>query len=362
MARLTKLGMVALLLTMGLVLFGCGSANDPDIPGSNGAYIVLDNLITRGSPQDIDIDGNRLFIAEYHAGVGVYDISSTSSVSLLEQLDTPQRCQVVNVESDLNALVVNTSSQTYIYYLDSLKYNDNSILGDAGVRDIATSVYIDSIRFDGEAWQDTVVRIIKADGNDGVQVSTVFKYETDFSNGNYFQKDDAKTLAWPTFTSPSGVAPIDSIDFLAVGLLDVGVGFCDVSQATSQTAGFWLSDVDTPGEATKLVYLDGYVYVADGIGGVAIIDASDINNPVYVTSWKTDGLDHVEGIAVYEHQLVLLDQYDGVFFLNVSNPARPVYVADYKVREPTAAMFDTEDGILYVTSLEEGLTVFKLTY
>jgi hypothetical protein len=159
-----------------------------------------------------------------------------------------------------------------------------------------------------------------------------------------------------------GLAYFNGFDTLAVGFADLGVGVVDLSIPNPGVvlSGEILSVVDTPGEVTKLAVLGDYIYAADGYAGLAIVDAGNPTNLEVVYSWKTEGLDYCEGIAVNDDFLVLMDKYDGVYILSMANPTIPEYLGQFEIREPTSIQFDGE--YLMITSKYEGLTVLELLY
>ena len=73
---------------------------------------------------------------------------------------------------------------------------------------------------------------------------------------------------------------------------------------------------------SKGIYVEGnYAFVADGDEGLAIIDISNPNTPVYVTSVNTTGDSRnliVEGDYVY-----LADYDQGLQIFDISDPQNP---------------------------------------
>ncbi len=352
-----RLGTLAALGAAALLL-GCGKANEPAVPTpSPAAYEVVSTIGTWGFAQSLDLVGDTLFVAENSAGVGVYDFSTPSSPVRVDTALLPARARLVRAEPAMNALFVNSPDLTRILWYDSLRFDSDNILGSQGVRDLETRVRRDMVETQlGNLYDTLVVQALIADISDGVQVATVFHDELDvvfFGNLikirlNYFG------------AQPLGVAQTGSLDTIAVGLGDVGVGLADIEKSTAPD-GVWLGFADTPGEATHLAWQDGFLYVADGIAGLSVIDATDPSDPSLAANWDTTGLDHAIEVAVDGSRLALVDEFDGVYLFDVSDPVHPVKKDFFEVREPTDAVF-LDDGLLIISSLEQGLTVLRLHF
>ena len=46
-----------------------------------------------------------------------------------------------------------------------------------------------------------------------------------------------------------------------------------------------MSETETPGRAMDVAVLNDTAYVADGWGGIAVVDIRDAANPIYLESW-----------------------------------------------------------------------------
>ncbi len=363
-----------LLLSLMLMAFisGCGSPSSPYGGGDTSPtsyYDVKGHYSTRGWAMDMDLEGDTLYVAERSGGVGIYDASDPTNLVLSRVLHTGDRAQMVNAIPEVNAIVVALSDINIIYFLDSLENDLSTTFGSGGVTEILSFALEDSAtsrNFTDAPWALVdVARTLVCDGSDGIQVFNVYLDSTDkivfpVDTLRVMSWDERMTLNWPG-VAEAGVAVMEDIYTVAVGLKDYGVGFADISDAVEEEDGIWLSDIDTPGEAQGLVYEDGYVYVADGIGGLSVIDATNITTPELVATWKIDGLDHAFRVEINEHRLAVIDEFDGVYFLDVSDPSDPVLMDWIELRNPTDLIF-VDEGLAIISSELDGLTTVRLLY
>ncbi len=376
MARLTRYGLL-LTLMLGLLLMGCGEPNDPDTPPVTpeleDPYTLLASTMTRGFPTGVAARGDSLFVAESYAGVGLYSISDRQNPERVQQLPLNDRADHVRVIPAMNLILVNARYNTFPASLSSLLPDADHLFGSSGVLDMATAVYRDTVEAGGYIGpnplgphESDVTRLLMADVNDGLHVYRVYVDSTmnpsDSTINVFFTGESMYTRTWDTGIPPTGVTPLEDIFTVAVGLRDFGVGILNASpEFDPENGGPWISNVDTPGEAGRGAYQDGYLYIADGAGGLAVIDARDVNNPVYLTSWKQDHVDHILDVSVLDHRMVVMDQYDGFFFFDISDPTSPEYLGEYEVREPGGVVFVEEDLVACV-SVGDGLSLLRLEY
>jgi LVIVD repeat len=353
-----------------LTLFGCGEPADVIVQPEPSSYFdILGTTGTRGFAEDMDLEGDKLYVAEFSSGIGIYDVSDPASMVLDKRLSTPDRAEVVDAVPEMNALIVQVRTINYIYFLDSLDAAEKTTLGSAGVSEIVSVATRDSVRSQNFADVPTVeadiARVLFADSNDGIQVVTVWLDSTDLlhfpiDTTLIFSQDERLTLNFPGI-GEAGVTPIGDFNTVAVSLMDYGVGFADISKEVEDVDGVWYSDIDTPGEALGLAYENDHVFVADGVGGLAVIDVSDIVNPELVATWKLDGLDHASTVFVRNGKLILIDANDGAYFLDVSDPAAPIFKDEFVVRYPTSAVFLSDDEVI-ISSRLDGLTSIRLNF
>jgi hypothetical protein len=100
-------------------------------------------------------------------------------------------------------------------------------------------------------------------------------------------------------------------------------------------------------DAWRLAVKDGFLLVADGSGGVKILDASDPLNPTVVHSVATSG--EAKELAVIEDLLVVAAGGGGMDILDVTDPAAATLLGTYDSPNP---VFDVagHDGLAAVAA------------
>lgn len=356
------------LILLLLVVFaaGCGDQKEPDFPTTatpDAPYRIVSTTSTRGIALDIELMENKLYVAENGYGITRYDLSDRNHPALEYQYSTMQRVDFIKLAPWNNFLVVGLGDRFQLFLMgDTLRTTDYIQYVDS--EDLLmipdSSRQLSSFLFDS---LDTVgTRLLRTDREEGVHCTYIYPDSVSSPPADYFVGYVAPPVRTNRYgTGALGIATIDSMYTLAVALKDVGVGILQMGEEPIAAETSWLTDVDTPGEATKLIHQNGYLYVADGAAGLAVLDVRNIEAPAITSTWTYPGLGHANNIAVQGNHLVLIDRFDGAFFFDLTNPAEPEFVGMYDVREPTDAVF-YETGELLLSSVTEGLTVLQLLY
>ncbi|NJL59405.1 MAG: hypothetical protein HC887_06945 [Desulfobacteraceae bacterium] len=95
-----------------------------------------------------------------------------------------------------------------------------------------------------------------------------------------------------------------------------------------------VGSVDTPGEARKFDIIGNIAYLADGSGGLQIIDISNSTNPMIIGSVKMP--DEARDVKVIGNTAYVADYASGLQVVDVSNPTSPVIIGS--VDTPNHAM------------------------
>jgi hypothetical protein len=91
----------------------------------------------------------------------------------------------------------------------------------------------------------------------------------------------------------------------------------------------WMGYYDTPGTALKVTIEGKYAYVADGSGGLLILDVSNPAAPLRTGSLKTPG--YAQAVAVSGTTAFVADWKSGLAAIDVSNPASPSLIGSYSI-------------------------------
>jgi hypothetical protein len=380
MALLTTTGRLTLLLITVLVLSfaltGCGAPNDPHT-GIDGAYTVLSTLQTSGFAKDFDFDQDTLYVAENSLGIGAYTFNGSSILFKRHILSSHGSPRMIRTDPKSHTAAIYSASKRAHYrsFTDSTEQKPSVI--DAAINDMICLVEYGSILsdYDSQEHDTYFTRLISADinGDDGLIIQTIFRDSTEYDPpdgiiDNYVYETMNKfKFRFPGDIAISSVGVVTSsankyehIDTLVVGLHEAGIAFANISEVY-EGANIWMTGyIDTPGEVLGVTYDNGYVYAATGLSGLSIIKVNNFIDAEVVTNLDMKGLDHAEKVAVDGDRLALMDRLDGVHFLDISDPASPVYKGLYEVRNATQIRF--RDGNLFLSTESSGLTVLNLDF
>ena len=357
--------LIFLLITAALI--GCGTPNEP--VEESEIYDVIATYPTRGWANDIAVNGNDLYVSENNWGISKLDVSDPSNPTLVDHLETnfaPRRLRL----APWNNLLISVHRDAMQGFLigDTLALS-NLIFGSGSVYDML--LFPDTLTaqsdYDGDYYFSEGTRALRCDWNDGLHVTYIYPDSSEDENlpgeldslYSFSYRDPFEMRLYSS--GARGVTSINGFHTIAVAMGDIGVGIGETDEGVDGDCGRYISDVDTPGEAWELVYAEGYLYVADRVGGMAVIDARNPLAPEFVTSWKLPGLDHAWNIEFQDHHLVLVDEYDGIFFFDITTPGDPVYKGSMEIDDPNAVRF-LDDGTLVVASKRDGLTFLTLNY
>jgi hypothetical protein len=127
-----------------------------------------------------------------------------------------------------------------------------------------------------------------------------------------------------------------------------------------------LGSEDTPSVALKVFAEGGFVYVADDRGGLQIFDLPDTIpafdhdsvyavNPVLISNINTSG--RTKDVQIVGNYCFLADGSGGLKIIDVSNPYAPAFVAAYST--PYAYGVWADEDYIYIADRDNGLMIFE---
>ncbi len=357
-----------------MIMFGCGEPNNVEPGDTSDAYRILGQAETWGNPFDLTIAGDYVYISERYAGVSIFDISNPNSpvrIDTLIELTEFGAAEEIAYNEEWDALLVNLTGQgVTLLWMDSLGTQEQTISWGIGeLTDLLVTIREDSVQstFDDQMHLSSMMQVIMSIPLDGVAVNKDVLYIDSLAFGDpyikewHYEAPDIEIDGLQYLTRPpEGLDFVAGADTIAAAIGELGVAIASLDRSVAPD-GQWLSQVDTPGNATNLVYSDGYIYAADGGMGLAVIDATNAMSLEYVTGWRTDGLDHATEVAVRGNRLALVDEYDGVYLMDVTDPSNPEYKDMIEVRGCKRAKF-LDDTTLLIISETEGLQTVRLLF
>lgn len=199
-----------------------------------------------------------------------------------------------------------------------------------------------------DAAQDVVVvgtYAYVADKQGGLQV-------VDISDPTSPSGVGAVSPGWPV----SALAVAEGYAYVVGGQYASGdVGIIDVTTPSSpKEAGSFASEDAGVAFAFEIAVAGDYAYVADGYGGLLVLDVSDVTAPVKVASLSP--LHSSLGVAVADGYVYLTNDTGSVRAIDVSDPSSPSEVGRYEGQAYVCDMSVTA-GYLYLAGGKTGLQV-----
>jgi hypothetical protein len=366
----------AILLCIVLLLSaGCGEPSDEwkDKQAADTSFTLLGRASTWTIPHDIAFVGDTALVSQGPAGVLRFDVADPSAPMLLDSLhlrtpDSPVNArQIRPLLQDWNRIVIAGGVD------DSLEMYEYPTFDPVGQktlpgtqRDLFVYSYTDTVisTYDQQMRPARVIQFVAANSLNGL-VKYVWHRDSLLIGDEVWPNDRYNGSLQVSGLFYQGEAPerlgkLPDPGFVAAGMGDWGIVIADIRNEDGM-GGQWIGQADTPGEAGSSVYQDGYLYVADGEKGLAVLDVSDYYDPAYVRSWHVEGMEHAVEVAVRGHCLVLADQFDGLYFFDITEPGAPELIDQFALRN-TRSMTFKDDDILGVVADYEGMTLLELRY
>lgn len=261
--------------------------SNPALPGLVGAYD------TTGSAYGVAISANNAFVADFHGGLKVIDINTPASPSVASSYDKLSYAYDVTV------------SGNYAYVADF----------DSGLQVIDIS---------NPALPDLIGSYDTPSQAKGVDVNGSYAYVAD---GLTLQIIDASNPAVPQAVGASGYGAPEAVAIQNNYAYMVGNGFYvyDLTNPVSPTM-LGASSVGW-GLTINLAVSGNYVYVADRILGLRVVDVSNSSSPRVIAGYVTSS--EVHGVYVDSNYVYLADGTGGLKVLDISTPSRPLLVGSY---------------------------------
>ncbi len=119
-----------------------------------------------------------------------------------------------------------------------------------------------------------------------------------------------------------------------------------------------VGSADTPSEATGIAIAGNHAYIADGGGGLQVVDITDPTAPVIVGSCDTDGL--ALDVAVDGNTACVAMRWSGLLVVDVTDPTNPTPLGSYDT--PGSGLGVAIAGNhAYVADLDAGLQVIDIS-
>lgn len=325
------------------ILSGCDEPNTADLPPQ--PYRLISVTTTPATALDVDAEGIYAGVAASAYGPIVYDVSDPAHPVQIyhDSLSLAGACRRVAIETVHNFVYVDTDgTQADAFYAKNFLDGTRPLVG----------IF---------PFSSNVVEVMMVATQDSVIV-----YRTDYSPGDGLQSglacrtsDTTWSLTacawWDAQWAPLrdrvrgfGLRPSDN-NVLAVAAEDQGI---HLHQANPEQG---LSDLVTTGVAYDCAWSGNYIFVADRYR-ITVVDASDVSLPFVATSISITGADRLAKVVIDGNYAFFLDETDGVYVVDISNPIAPKHIQTLSLPEPTS--IDAVNGKLYATDAVQGLVIY----
>jgi hypothetical protein len=112
----------------------------------------------------------------------------------------------------------------------------------------------------------------------------------------------------------------------------------------------------TPGIANDCAWHGNYIIVADRLM-LTVVNADSLHSPYVATTFLIHNADRLAKIVMDGSLACVMDEADGIYIVDFSNPLVPMLIEQISLPEPTSLHFD--NGRLYVTDQAMGLLVYS---
>lgn len=344
MQYITRL-FLGLVIAAGFFAVGCDDRNDADLPPQ--PYRLAAVYPTPGLAADVSVGSGIAAVADEYFGVHVLDASDLGDITELYHFEDEDGARCTDVLIDP------------VHQQLAMRFNvGTELLGQFPLVDYRISdpdeSYLTYIgltgpfgAFEMEIAQDTLT-FWGSDQSIGDGLG-VYRLCRDNDTSNWVMCD----FPWNNWDprDPEGMHGFDinGAGLLAIASEQEGV-YIHPTRPQEEPYNF-----DTPGLAYDCMWYGDYLIIADEFS-VIIADASDPANGSIVTSLSIDGADRLRQVEIDGDYAAVLDDYDGVYILDISDITQPEFIQLLKLEEPTS--MDSEPGRLYVTDEVAGLVIY----
>ncbi|MCF6330430.1 MAG: hypothetical protein L3I99_02630, partial [Sulfurimonas sp.] len=289
----------------------------------------------------LSADGTKAFVADYHSGLQIIDISNPTAPVIIGSVDTPGRAYKVTISTD----------GTKAFVADA-----NSGLQIIDISDPTAPVIIGSVDTPGWAFEITIstdgTKAFVADADSGLQIIDISDPTAPVTIGSVDTPGYANGVTLSTDGTKAFVADGSS-----------GLQIIDISDPTAPVI---IGSVDTPGNAQGVTLsTDGTkAFVVDFPSGLQIIDISDPTASVIIGSVDTPGWALAVTLLTDETKAFVADYASGLQIIDITGLEVPQKVPGISgfstIIEGDSAIESIVGEIKVYYSGESGISSFRL--
>ena len=330
----------AILLST-ILLTGCAERQDAVLDGSGQDVLALiSRTAVRGVANDVAVADNLAYVADEPYGISIYELSDPANPVLVDSLElligSIPELIAIDPGGRIAAIQVSDQNNVQLYDLQTKQF----------MFTVGSGNHIEiELEFVGNTL--TILRCDQ-DSQDGL---------------NYDRYTDPLTTPTVSFTT-NYTAPTEFKLFgFAWGAEDTvfvcqDLGGLAVIDCNVPAQGDYIGGMNTPGKASDASLAEDILCIAAGYEGLLTIDVSDVNNMEILGSLIIDYATDIEWVEAIGSQAYLLDDNDGVFAVDISDPANPVLVGEMITSNPNN--FCIAGDLILVADEDEGLVIGQI--
>ena len=329
MNRFFILGIVGISLLM-----SCGKPNDPENLDVSGGYKVVTRFPGFGYASDLVKKDNLLYIAQGEGGLLIIDVAD---------IHNPEVISITT--EDVRGYSSRIAMKDSVVYLAAGTFGVNVVdVSDPALPEVTvTNLGVKP----AQSFDIFGNYLLTAVSELGVNITDI-SYPT--------QPDIRSTFATSGYAN--GLVAHDTTQLLAA-CGEMGLCIYKISNFM-QGYGIYprIGWCDTPGYAESVVINEdeSIAYMACGTSGLYIIDYADTNN-VFITG-HYDGAGYAKNLALVGNRVYLSAQLGGLQVIDVSNITNPQLIG---VVETEYAMgFVVDDEYVYLADEDEGIIIISI--
>lgn len=329
---------------LSLVFISCDEPNDPDLPSQPYKRIAV--LSSTTVIKDVAASGDIVAVAAGSSGAYVLNVRDAAHPETLFTYATNvygAQCTDIALDTLHRYVAVRVLSEPdwgpfplFNYTAEDLAQAYVAQVGGNGpYDDLECEAFTDSIRFYG------------SDNNDNFFTMSNFCRASSESPWSYCPQ--ILQLYQPVTGTCEG------FDTSADGLLAIAIYSQGVHIHNLRTR-MPLGNCFTPGFAQDCAWKGSTILIADRYH-MTIMDAGNLENPRVVGTFVIPGADRLSRILVSGDYACLMDDNDGVYVLDIRNPASPSLIQTIPLTEPADIM--VSGNRLYIIDEADGLLVYS---
>jgi hypothetical protein len=334
---------ICLLAVLTIVLLsGCAERQNP----TRGNVIsFLSQTPVRGIAEGVAVVNDTAIIADRGFGFSMYDLSDPAHPRLVDSLLTLNSSNLTYVAVDSSGRIACTQGPSSLEFYD---LQNRSYLFVAGSSQHFKMQFMydgqDLRLYDGD---QSVVDGFFAEyyHNSGTPENPVFTTPYFFSQYNYHSSG---------IIGASGFA-LTSDNRAWVCFNQYGIGLVEYTATPTLVTEF-----NTPGLTMDAALAGNLLCLASGFEGLVIVDVSNDTLPRVLSSLRFNNSPNIERVIVSGSRAYLMDKYDGVYAVDISDPSAPQMIGFLTASTPID--FAVYGNLLVIADIDAGLIIGQIMY